>query len=123
MKKLVLVLTIFALLGLAAVASAQTLKNPTGATFTPSADHVTITNYEIGWFLTGAVEPVSTLDIGKPTPDGTNTCAIAINVMPLAFNEYVAKIRAKAGTVYSDWSDASNSFQRVPGRPGKPSVK
>ena len=123
MKRLLLTALIFALLGVASSAVAQTIRNPSGATFTPSADHATITSYEIGWFLTGAVEPVSTVDIGKPAPDGTNTCAIAINVMPLAFNEYTAKIRAKAGTVYSDWSDPSNGFQRVPGRPGKPAVK
>jgi hypothetical protein len=104
-------------------AFAQALPNPTGATFTASPDHASISSYEIAWFLVGAVDPVSTTDLGKPTPDALNVCTVVINVMPLAFNEYVAKIRAKAGTVASEWSDASNRFQRVPGKPGGPTVK
>lgn len=101
----------------------QTLPNPTGAEFTASPDHATITSYEIGWFLGGATSPVSTVDLGKPTPNASNVCTVVINVMPLPFNEYTAKVRAKAGTVYSEWSDPSNPFQRVPGRPGGPVVK
>lgn len=123
MKHVLLVVLVFTLLGFAAVASAQTVKNPTRAEFTASADHAVITSYEIGWFLGAAVDPVSTVDLGKPTPDATNLCTTAINVMPLPFNEYTAKMRAKAGTVYSDWSLASNPFQRVPGPPSKPVVK
>jgi hypothetical protein len=111
-------------------AFAQSVPNPTKANWTASPDHPTITSYEIGWFLGAATQPVTTVDLGKPTPDTVPTCSspapcieAAINVMPLGFNEYTAKVRAKAGTMYSEWSDPSNPFARVPGPPGGPVVK
>lgn len=104
-------------------ALAQTVRNPTKVEFTPSPDHAQVTSYEIGWFLGAATDPVSTVDLAKPIPDAANLCTAVINVMPLPFNEYTAKIRAKAGTVASEWSLASNPFQRVPGPPAKPVVK
>lgn len=126
MKRLIVVTLLFALLGIASTALGQSLPNPTGAEFTPSPDHAVISSYEIGWFLGAATSPVSTVDIGKPVPTAANLCIVGINVMPLAFGEYTAKVRAKiAGTpiVYSEWSEASNPFQRVPGRPGGPVIK
>jgi hypothetical protein len=120
MKRVLLVL---AMLALASPALCQTLPNPTGAEWTASVDHSTISAYEIGWFLGAATSPVSTVDVGKPTPNASNVCSVTINVMPLPFGEYVARVRAKAGTVYSEWSDPSNLFQRVPGKPGGPVVK
>jgi hypothetical protein len=123
MKKwMVLVMTVVAVFSASPV-FAQALPNPTGATFTASPDHAAISSYEIAWFFVGGTDPVSTTDLGKPTPDALNTCTVVINVMPLAFNEYVAKVRAKAGTVASEWSLPSNTFQRVPGKPGGPTVK
>lgn len=124
MKRIALVFAVFALIGLvASAAGAQTIANPTAVEFTPSADHAQIDTYEVGWFLAGATSPVSTTDIGKPTPNASNICRATINVMPLAFNSYTAKARAKAGTVYSDWSDPSDIFLRQPGKPGKPAPK
>jgi hypothetical protein len=124
MKRIILVVTVFALLGFAASASAQPpIANPTAIEFTPSADHAQIDAYEVGWFLAGATSPVSTTDIGKPAPNAANVCRATINVMPLPFNSYTAKARAKAGTVYSDWSDPSDIFFRQPGKPGKPAPK
>jgi len=121
MKKLILILT---LLLLPALASAQNLKNPSVATFTASADHASITKYMIGYFLPGAVDPVTTADLGKPTPDAQNVCQVTLNVMPLSFNaNYTAKVKAVAGTAESVWSEASNPFDRVPGPPSKPVVK
>jgi hypothetical protein len=124
MKRLIAVALVFGLLGfLAAAASAQTVANPTAVEFTPSADHAQVDAYEVGWFLAGATSPVGTTDIGKPAPNASNICRATINVMPLAFNSYTAKARAKAGTVYSDWSDPSDVFLRQPGKPGKPAAK
>jgi len=57
------------------VVQAQSLPNPGRAEFTASADHTAITSYEIGWFLGAAVAPVSTVDVGKPTPDTVTGCA------------------------------------------------
>ena len=122
MKRIVLILAVLVLVSAPVVA--QTLPNPTGTEWTCSADHSAVTSYEIGWFLAGAASLVSTVDLGKPT--GPTQCAAAINVMPLAFAEYTAKVRAKvAGTpiIYSEWSDPSNLFQRVPGKPGGVVVK
>lgn len=125
MKKCILVCLVFALLGLVATAAAaQTIKNPTVATFTASADHATVDKYTIGYFSPGATSPVQTADLGKPTPDGTQTCTVTLNVMPLTFGAaYIAKIKAVAGTAESDWSEASNPFDRAPGRPSKPALK
>jgi len=124
MKRLVILLGAFLLV--ANVAVSQTLPNPTGAEWTCSADHSSISSYEIGWFLAGATAPVSTTDLGKPIPTAANLCTSAINVMPLAFAEYSAKVRCKvagAPVIYSEWSDPSNLFQRVPGKPGGVVVK
>jgi hypothetical protein len=124
MKRAAIVFVVFALLGVAAVAAAQTpIPNPTAIEFTPSLDHAQIDLYEVGWFLAGATSPVSVTDIGKPTPNASNICRATINVMPLAFNSYTAKARAKAGTTYSEWSDPSDIFLRQPGKPGKPVPK
>ena len=123
-KALVLILL------LPTLASAQNLPNPRLAEWTASIDHATITSYELGFFLAGATSPVSIVDAGKPGVDIVVGCSAPtpciqyiINVMPLAFNEYTAKVRAKAGILYSEWSDSSNPFQRVPGKPGKIIIK
>lgn len=124
MKRLLLVVLVFVLIGFVSAASAQTVKNPSVATFTASADHASITKYTIGYFLPGAVEPVTTSDLGKPTPDASNTCTATLNVMPLTFAaNYTAKVKAIAGTAESYWSEASNPFERAPGPPSKPAVK
>jgi hypothetical protein len=112
------------LLLIASVASAQTIRNPSVATFTASLDHAQVTSYTIGYFLPGATDPVQEADLGKPTPDATQTCMVVLNTMPLGFAPgYVAKVRAWAGSVASDWSTPSNPFDRVPGPPSKPVVK
>ena len=54
----------------------------------------------------------------------TSTITSTLNVMPLTFGAaYIAKVKAIAGAVASDWSTASNPFDRVPGPPSKPVVK
>jgi hypothetical protein len=109
---------------LAPVASAQALRNPTGAEFTASPDHLQITRYTIGFFAPGATDPVQEVDVA-PTCSGTPVvCTATINTMPLTFGPaYVAKVRAYAGAMASDWSAASNPFDRVPGPPGATTVK
>lgn len=120
--KRTLVVLLFALVALPA--TAQTLKNPSTAEFTASVDHAQLTKYVIGFFLPGAVDPVQTADLGKPTPDATQKITVTINVMPLTFGaNYTAKVKAVAGTAESIWSEASNPFDRAPGPPSKPAVK
>lgn len=125
MKKLILTFVVFTLLGFAAVASAQTKpQNPREGTFTASLDHAQIDKYVIGFFAPGATSPVQTQDLGKPTPDATNTCTFTFNSQPLAFGvDYVARVKAVAGTAESPWSEISNFFDRIPGPPGKPAIK
>lgn len=106
----------------ASAAFAQAVTNPTKAEFTASLDHASITLYEIAWF-NGATQVGVPVDLGKPTPDANQLCSVTINTQPLAFATYTAKVRAKAGTVYSEWSLPSNFFDRVPGAPGGPTVK
>jgi hypothetical protein len=106
------------------VVHGQTIKNPSVATFTASADHASVTSYTIGYFLPGATDPVQTANLGKPTPDATQTCTVTLNTQPLTFGaNYTAKVKAIAGTAESVWSEASNPFDRVPGPPSKPVVK
>ena len=109
---------------LAPAASGQTLRNPGGATFDASADHAQITRYTIAFFLPGATDPVQEVDLA-PTCSGVPVkCVATINTMPLAFGVlYTAKVKAYAGAVASDWSEASNPFDRAPGPPTKPVVR
>jgi len=109
----------------ASTAFAQKPVNPSVVTFTPSPDHAQITTYTIGYFLPGAAEPVQTAtDIGKPVPDAQNTCTVPINTQPVPFGlDYVARIKAFAAGIASDWSEPSNFFDRKPGPPSKPVVK
>jgi hypothetical protein len=114
MKKWIVRLALVCLALVPTVAHAQTVKNPTGATFTASPDHALITSYTIGYFLAGATAPVQEAGLGKPVPDGTQTCAVVLDTRPLGFGAYTAKVKALAGTVASDWSAASNAFDRSP---------
>lgn len=123
MRHLMLVMLV-ALLAFASSARAQApVPNPTAVEFTPSMDHAMIDDYQLGYFLLGAAEPVTVTDLGKPAPDASNTCRVPINVMPLSFGDYVARARARAGTTWSEWSDPSNPLVRLPGRPGGPVIK
>jgi len=126
MKKILIVFLTFALIGVASAALAQTKPvNPTQGTFTASPDHATITSYVIGIFVNAAATtPVRTQDVGKPTPDATNTCAFTFSSQPVAFGtDYVARIKALAGGAESVWSEVSNPFDRAPGPPSKIVIK
>ena len=125
MKKLLL-FALFALLP--AAAAAQTVppdvKNPSAVTFTPSADHAAITGYELDIIKPDGVTVLQTLNVGKPTPDATNTCTAPINVQPIAFaSGYSVRVRAIAGTSKSDDAISLNKFERAPGAPSKVTAK
>jgi len=124
MKRVLLIVAALALLVPSLALAQTTPRNPREVTFTASLDHAQIDSYRIGYFLAGATDPVQETDLGKPTPDATQTCLATINTQPLAFGAaYTAKIRAIAGDVSSEWSTPSNPFDRVPGPPSKPVVK
>jgi hypothetical protein len=67
--------SLFVVIGLAAPLSAQTIENPKTVEFDPSPDHDVVTEgtplvdrYEMDFFIQGAVQPVLTLNLGKPVP-------------------------------------------------------
>jgi len=84
------------------VVAAQNPVNPTGFEFT-SPDHPIVTSYDLGFFLLGAAQPVSTIDIGKPVPRPDGVIAGPLNARPLALGSYELKVRAKVGTTVSAW--------------------
>lgn len=110
----------------ASVVQAQTapdVDNPSAVAFTPSADHATVDSYELD-ILRPDGTVLQTLNLGKPTPDATNTCTAPINVQPVAFGVgYSVRLRAKAGTAVSAYAASENKFNRVPGGPSKVVIK
>jgi hypothetical protein len=121
MKRLILA-CVFLLLALPL--SAQTaVTNPGHVEFTASVDHALIDKYVIGWFAQGATDPIQETDLGKPTPDGANLVSTTINIHPLGFGIYTAKVKAVVGAVSSEWSVPSNEAVRGPFPPASPSLK
>ena len=105
-------------------AFAQTVTNPGHVQYTVSADHAQLTKYIIGYFLSGATDPVQTADLAVVTPDATQKVEQAINATPLTFGTYTARLRSVAGAVMGEWSADSNAFVRAPLPPGgNPVVK
>lgn len=99
------------------------VNNPSAVTFTASADQASIDSYELD-ILRPDGSVLQTLNIGKPTPDATSTCLATVNVQPIAFAAgYSMRVRAKAGTAYSDYAISQNKFNRVPGGPTKVVIK
>jgi hypothetical protein len=117
-----LVLTLF-LAGLSGAQSVPDVKNPSGVTFEPSADHANVTNYELD-ILRPDGTVLQTLNIGKPTPVN-NVATAPVNVQPVAFGTgYSMRLRAiGAGGVTSDYTVSVNKFDRAPGAPSKLTAK
>jgi hypothetical protein len=125
MRRLLIALAAAACLLTTGLAAEQNVQNPTGVSFTASADHALVDRYVLGVF-TSATEtiPVREVDLGKPTPDTNQVCSVSINLQPLPFGaNYLGRVRAVASTAMSDWSEASNPFDRVPGKPSTPVIK
>lgn len=59
-----------------------TVLNPQRAQFTASPDHQTLVRYELRVYRVGDTVPVRTEDLGKPTPDGTNTITVPFAPFP-----------------------------------------
>ena len=111
MKRLTigLVLVLLALLTATPVrAQSAPVFNPRFVTFQPSSDHNTtitvgtvtvpvLTTYQLRVYATGASEPVTTADLGKPTPNGT-TGQIEVDkrevFLAIPTGSYTAKVAA-----------------------------
>lgn len=126
MKRLVLAAVM--VLGLAAPALPQNVINPRYISFTASEDHAQVERYVAGWFLPGAQSPTLEVDLGKPTPDASNTIIVAVNVHPMVFGlGLVAKVKGMGRLpdntpIAGDWSEASNLWDRRPEKAGQPTV-
>jgi hypothetical protein len=111
--------------GLSWPASAQTVViNPTRVIFVASADHnrtltvggqtvPVLTNYELRIFLEGATGPVTTVNLGKPTPDASGEIqAQPSELIGLPLGAYVARVAA-IGPGGASESDPTAPFARV----------
>jgi hypothetical protein len=101
------------------------VKNPTIAEFV-CADHDRDDQHELTIYQntpTGVL--VTTILLGDPVYADAATKLVRsnLNVQPIAFGSYVAKVVAVAGTLKSDPSPVSNIFERVPGAPSKPDIR
>ena len=110
---------------MATTVAGQNVVNPGTVSFTCSPDHAAIDSYTLGVFTSStATTPTWTVTLGKPTPDTTNTCTVAVNFQPLVWGTaYVGRVWAVAGVVSGERSDVSNPFDRSPGKPGGPTIK
>ena len=93
-------LVMFALVASVRPLSAQTIENPKTVEFDPSPDHNAVIDgtpvvdrYEMDFFVQGNGQPVYTLTLGKPAPDGDGR--IRVNFVALLTQPLTA------GTVYT----------------------
>jgi hypothetical protein len=127
-------LALAALLGItltltfAATVSAQVISNPRIAEFDPSPDHSAVLDggepavlrYDLGMYLVGALEPFTTVDMGKPSPDADGKIrydfSSAVTGLSLPGGNYEARVRA-VGPEGAALSDPSNPFTFTTGSP------
>lgn len=137
MRVLLWAAAVLAVAGVPVWAQTPAVVNPTTVQFTPSADHDVINpvttqpmvlRYDLRIFTEqplGTV-PVTTVDIGKPTPvGGTITVTNAVWFSGLTPNtRYVAKVAA-VGPTGEGVSDPSGPFGNVgpPQRPSAPAIR
>ncbi len=124
-------LTAFIILAGAALSGlfAQTV-DPRYGQFVASADHYAVngsgepvvSGYQMGWYLSGASAPYSVLDLGKPTPDSTNTIKVDLYSYlvgtPLTGVTFTARVSA-LGPAGSASSSDSNPFTFSSSTPGQ----
>lgn len=125
---LILLALLLSIVGFVDRAEAQVI-NPTGVEFDVSADHNTIvvgvpavTKYELRIFLSAtSPTPVSTFDLGKPTPVGTKATVTNVAMFtPLSTGGYVARVVA-IGPGGEGVSDPTVPFGKM-AAPAKPTA-
>ena len=135
MKRLILVALVFALMGFASTALAQTvIVKPSGVSFDHPDGFSSAQKYELGYFLypvangdcnfagVPGAAPVQTDDLGKPTTTTGIGMTAPLSAKPKGC--YKAKVRVlDISGLYSDWSVESDPFKFPPASPGKPAVK
>lgn len=129
MKTYLLVLTL--LLSSVTGLSAQTLTNPSTVQFTASADQnavvntvAVLTSYEIRLYDSAGATLKSTLNIGKPTPDATNTISnsqLATVYATVPAGTYTVKVAA-VGPGGANETPASAPFTVAVPKPAAPTA-
>lgn len=115
MKKVLALLSLLLLLPVVGK-SQTTVKNPTAFQFT-CADHAQDDAHELQIVRSSDDVVIQVLALGDPT-ETNGVISGPLNVQPVAFGRYYSRVRAIAGGFASDWSDSSNTWERVPGTPG-----
>lgn len=100
--------------------SAQTVRNPTTLTF-DSVDFDKVDRAELA--ITRQSDQAVVQTLVSPGPWAAMTVVVSINVQPVAFDTYVIRARVCKDALCSDWSEPSNVWDRVPGKPSKPDAK
>lgn len=101
-------------------AAQSSVINPTRAQFEPSADHASVTRYELS-ILDATGTEAAAFDLGMPVPvDGVAEAPVDLAALP--FGAYTAVARAygadaNGAPIRGEDSDPSNVFVRVPGAP------
>ena len=105
----------------AAALDAQVVSDPRVAEFDPSPDHwevldngePALARYELSVYLVGSSQPISTVDMGKPSPDADGKIrydfASAVAGWSLPGGDYEARVSA-VGPAGAALSDPSNPF-------------
>jgi hypothetical protein len=113
--------TLCAVAANAASAQTTTVVNPKTVEFDPSADHsalgpdgqALVSRYELQVYLHGAPQPISTGNLGKPSPDADGKIRVDFSTLligwPLANGTYEARVSA-VGSTGTGLSDVSNVF-------------
>jgi len=103
------------------MASAQSTTDPTKVQFTPSSAHndtlpdgsPVVSYYELELYMSGATAPFQTANLGKPTPDATNTITVDLSSVfmgwPVPGQTYFADVAA-VGPNGTAASTPSNTF-------------
>jgi hypothetical protein len=129
-----MLLSILLVLLSTSVANAQSvILNPTKVQFTASADHsITVggvplvERYELRHYVIGSSTPVSVVNIGKPTPDATNTIVFTFAALPFSnTTQYFARVVAIGSTGEGVSANSSETyfFAGAPVPPATVSVK
>lgn len=104
-----------------AVATAQTVTNPTSVEFTPSADHAVtmadgrpmVTEYRFEVWAAGATAPMQSTSLAKPAPEGDGkirTAPALLLALPIG-QTFTATVTA-VGPTGEGRSTPSNPFER-----------
>ena len=116
-----IVLAVLCIAAFAVPSHAQVVSDPRVAEFDPSPDHwqtldsgqPAVVRYELGVYMCGASAPFTTIDMGKPSPEGDGKIRFdfgsSVTAWPLPGGNYEARVSA-VGPEGSAPSEPSNPF-------------